>query len=103
MTDKTIEDWNAKFGGEEGMDPFANDKGKTGFDFQMDVAYLARVRTATLVRSKRGDEQIRLLMEILGHDSEDAPTIGESLEHVTIPWQESVSYTHLTLPTIYSV
>ncbi len=85
----SLDDWNKKFGGAEGMDPFANDKGKRGFDFRLDVAYLSHLKKATLVRSQRGDEQIRLLFGILAHDSDDAPEIGESLEHITLPWQES--------------
>lgn len=85
----SLEEWNAKFGGDPGMDPFANDRGRRGFDFQMDTAYLVRLKKATLVRDTFGNEQIRFLVSVLGGDSEDAPVVGECQEHITLPWQES--------------
>lgn len=85
----SLEEWNAKFGGDPGMDPFANDRGRQGFDFRMNTAYLVRLNKATLVRDTFGNEQIRFLVSILDADNEDATPVGECMEHITLPWQES--------------
>ena len=83
-----LQAWNEQFGGDEGVDPFAK-RGNSSFNFALERTYKVKVTKATIVSSQRGDTQLRLACDLFGSNHEDAEKLGDCLEHITLPWQDS--------------
>ena len=80
-----IDSWESQFGGNEEYVK-AN---KAGFDYDLDVAYRVRVADAKVTKTKRGDIQVCLDLQVRegGAHGEDGDIIGSTKEWLTLPKQ----------------
>lgn len=81
----SLDAWNEQFGG---IDPFTTKKAD-GFDWEFDIAYPVEISGAEVVKSQRGDVQLKVSLVIKDSDHEDAGEHGRAIEYFTLPKQES--------------
>lgn len=81
----SLEAWNEQFGA---IDLFKGEK-KSGFEWQLGLAYKCKVERASIVKSQKGDVQIKIDLSIRSDDGEDSTEAGRAIEWFTLPKQLS--------------
>lgn len=85
---QALEDWNAKFGGNE---EFTKSTKKAGFTFDYDKTYKVRIKSAKVTHSTRRDRQLSLGLSVLNGSDEEVAMTNEWL---TLPKQPETDLQH---------
>lgn len=81
----SLHEWNEQFGK---IDAFAQ-KPRVGFDWEFGTAYPVEVTRAEIVKSQKGDVQIKASLIVRNGDGDDAAEAGRAIEYFTLPKQTS--------------